>query len=66
VIKEGETFVIQAPELERIVAMRGVTEGELRAQLKHQLSRTGILRELEKAGIEPGDRVRCGTLEWEW
>lgn len=64
--KEGETFVIKAPELERIVAMRGVTEGELRAQLKRQLSRAGIIRELEKAGIKPGDRVRCGTLEWGW
>jgi len=66
VSKEGETFVIKAPELERIVAMRGVTEGELRAQLKRQLSRAGIIRELEKAGIKPGDRVRCGTLEWGW
>jgi len=64
--KEGETFVIQAPGLERIVAMRGVTKGELRAQLKHQLSRAGITKELEKAGIKPGDRVRCGTIEWEW
>ena len=66
VIKEGEIFVIQVPELERIVAMRGVTEDELRAQLKHQLSRAGLVRELEKAGIKPGNKVRCGTLEWEW
>jgi len=64
--KEGETFVIQASELERIVAMWGVTEGELRAQFKQQLSRAGLVRELEKAGIKPGDRVRCGTLEWDW
>ena len=64
--REGETFVIQVPELERIVAMRGVSEDELRAQLKHQLSRAGVVRELEKAGIKPGNKVRCGTLEWEW
>jgi len=64
--KEGKAFVIQGPELERIVAMRGVNEGELRAQLKRQLSRAGVVRELEKAGIKRGDRVRCGTLEWEW
>ena len=66
VSKEGETFVIQAPELERIVAMRGVTESELSAQLRRLLSRAGIARELEKAGIKAGDRVRCGTVEWEW
>lgn len=64
--KEGEAFVIQVPELERIVAMRGVDEGELRAQLKRRLARAGVVRELEKAGIKRGDRVRCGTLEWEW
>jgi len=64
--KEGEAFVIQAPELERIVAMRGVTESELSAQLRRLLSRAGIARELEKAGIKAGDRVRCGTVEWEW
>jgi len=66
VSKEGETFVIRAPELERIVAMRGVTESELSAQLRRLLSRAGIARELEKAGIKAGDRVRCGTVEWEW
>ncbi len=66
VSKEGETFVIQAPELDRIVAMRGVTESELSAQLRRLLSKAGIARELEKAGIKAGDRVRCGTVEWEW
>ncbi|HET6478187.1 MAG TPA: GTPase ObgE [Dehalococcoidales bacterium] len=64
--KEGETFVIQAPELERIVAMRGVTASELRALFRHLLARAGIVRELEKAGVKSGDRVRCGTVEWEW
>jgi GTP-binding protein len=66
VIREGETFVIQAPEMERIVAAKGADESELRAQLLHQLSRAGIVRELEKAGIKPGDRVRCGIVEWVW
>ena len=66
VIREGETFVIQASEMERIVAAKGADESELRAQLLHQLSRAGIVRELEKAGIKPGDRVRCGTVEWVW
>ena len=66
VVREGEIFIIQAPDLERIVAARGVNVNELRAQLLHQLTRAGIVRELEKAGIKPGDRVRCGTVEWDW
>jgi GTP-binding protein len=64
--KEGDTFVVVAPELERIVARRGVTSSELHQQLKRQLARLGVSRALEKAGVKPGDRVRCGNLEWEW
>jgi GTP-binding protein len=59
--KEGDTFVVVAPELERMVAKPGVPH-----QLKRQLSRLGVSRALEKAGVKPGDRVRCGNLEWEW
>ena len=66
VVREGEIFIVQAPDLERIVAAKGVNENELRAQLLHQLARAGIVRELEKAGIKLGDRVRCGTVEWDW
>lgn len=64
--QEDGVFIIQVPELERIMAMKGVTDDELRAQLKHLLSRAGVVRELEKAGIKAGDRVKCGTLEWQW
>ena len=66
VSKENGAFVVRVPELERIVAVKGVSDSELRAQLKRQLSRAGVVRELEKAGIKPGDRVKCGTLEWKW
>jgi len=55
-----------APGLERIVARTGVASPEVRRQLKKQLARMGVSQALEKAGIKAGDRVRCGTLEWEW
>jgi Obg family GTPase CgtA len=64
--KEGNTFVVTAPELERILATTDVTTSELRWHLKQRLKRLGVSRALEKAGIKPGDRVRCGNLEWEW
>ncbi len=64
--KEGDTFVVVAPELERIVARTGVTGAEVHQQIKRQLARLGVSRALEKAGVKPGDRVRCGNLEWEW
>ncbi len=61
--KEGDTFVVTAPELERIVARTEVTSPR---ELSGQLVRLGVARALERAGIKPGDRVRCGNLEWEW
>ncbi len=66
VYKEGDTFVVVARELERIVARADVTGPGVRWQLKRQLVRLGISRALERAGVKPGDRVRCGNLEWDW
>jgi GTP-binding protein len=64
--KEGDTFVVTSPELERLVARMSDTTSGVRWQLKWQLQRLGIARALTKAGVKPGDRVRCGNLEWEW
>lgn len=64
--REGDAFVISVPELERLVAGPGVSDSEVRWQLKRQLARMGINKTLEKAGIKPGDKIRCGDLEWEW
>ena len=64
--KEGDTFVVVAPEIERIVARTGLSSSEVRWQLKRQLTKLGVSKALEKAGVKPGDKVRCGNLEWEW
>jgi GTP-binding protein len=64
--REGDTFVVTAPELERIVAGMGEADSVVRGQLKRQLQRMGIARALAKAGVKVGDRVRCGDFEWEW
>ncbi len=64
--RDGDTFVVVAPGLERIMTRLGATSPDVRRQLKRQLARLGVSKSLEKAGIKPGDRVRCGDLEWEW
>ena len=64
--KDGDTFVVVAPGLERITAGMDVTSREAYQQLRKRLARLGVSKSLEKAGIKPGDRVRCGELEWEW
>jgi GTP-binding protein len=64
--KEGDTFVIVAPELERIVAKSGVSSPEVLGQIRRQFTRLGVSKALGKVGVKPGDKVRCGSLEWEW
>ena len=64
--KEGNTLVVEAPELERILAGTDVTSPGVQSQLRRQLTRLGVSRALEKAGVKLGDRVRCGNLEWDW
>ena len=64
--KEGDVFVVVAPELERIVARVDMASPEVRQQLRRQLGRLGVHQVLEKAGVKPGDKVRCGNFEWEW
>ncbi len=64
--KEGDMFVVVAPELERIVARTDTTSPGVHWQLKRQFARLGVSKALEKAGVKPGDRVRCGNFEWEW
>ncbi|MGD1118001.1 MAG: GTPase ObgE [Dehalococcoidales bacterium] len=66
VAREGDGFVIDAPGLDRIIAGRGVTTGELRWQLNFQLEKMGINKALQKAGVNRGDKIRCGDLTWEW
>ena len=66
VYKEGDTFVVAAPELERIVVGPDAGSADMRWELQKQFARLGINKALEKAGIKPGDKVRCGDVEWEW
>lgn len=64
VYREGDIFVVSAPELERIVSGTDIADTEARRQLLGQLTKPRVSRALVKAGARPGDRVRCGSFEW--
>ncbi len=64
--KEGDTFVVIAPDLEQIVARMDMTNPEVLRQFQKQLARRRVSQALENAGIQSGDKVRCGNFEWEW
>jgi len=63
--KEGDTFVLTAPGLDRIMIRGDADSAKVRSQLNRQLARLRLDRALKKAGAVPGDRIRCGELEWE-
>jgi len=64
--KDGDTYVINSPDLERIITGVDMTSDEVRRQLQRPMARYGVTRALEKAGVQPGEKVRCGDYEWEW
>jgi len=64
--KDGETFVITSPEVERILTRVDINDPEVMRQFRGQLERMGIGRALKSAGIKGGDKVRAGEYEWEW
>lgn len=66
VSRQGDEYVLSVPGLDRIIAGAGASPSELRWQLNTQLKRLGVNRVLEKAGVRPGDKIRCGEIEWEW
>ncbi len=39
---------------------------EARTQFYSHLKKMGLIAQLEEKGIEPGDTVKLGDLEWEW
>jgi len=64
--REGDTFVVTAPVLERIITRPDETGPHIPGELRQQLARLGVTKALERAGVKPGDKVRCGNFEWEW
>ena len=64
--REGDVFVIDVPDIERIIMRVDRDDPTVRWQIHGLLIRKGIGKELEKAGIKGGDKVRCGNAEWEW
>jgi GTPase len=66
ITKVDDVYVMCIPEVERYITGPGASAAELRLQINQHLSRLGVNRLLRKAGVKPGDKIRCGKTEWEW
>jgi GTP-binding protein len=66
VTKLGETFVVEGEGPVSLVEMMGLESEEARLEVRHRLTRMGVVSALRRAGARSGDRVRFGTVEIEW
>ncbi|MBN1367621.1 MAG: GTPase ObgE [Dehalococcoidales bacterium] len=64
--KEDDIFVIELPNLARMVSDTGENTYQLVHHVQAQLKRLGLNHAMAKAGAKPGDKVRCGSVEWDW
>jgi len=64
--KEGDYFIVDAPQMERLIPRGANYEQALIYQLQQEIIRLSGRRAMKRSGIKSGDMVKCCGLEWEW
>jgi GTP-binding protein len=59
-------FVVEGKGIERTVAMTNLSSDETVRRLHRKLDRLGVIRALKDLGIEDGDTVRIGAVEFDY
>ena len=63
---DGDVYVVESERLERLTGRADMRDYRVMLQLWREMTRLGLARRLEEAGIEPGDTIRIGNAELEW
>ncbi len=66
VSKEEGIYVVRGKRIERAVGMTDPENEEGMDRLQVTLSKMGVTKALEEAGVQPGDVVRFGKVELYW
>lgn len=64
--KEDEVYVVEGPKIEKMLGYTNLDSEKGFAFFQKFLKDTGILDELEAAGIEEGDTVRMYGLQFDY
>ena len=64
--RDGSKYVLEGGSVPRITVPRDVSAREQEQMLRERVRRTGWQRVLEQAGIQPGDTVQVGEVEFAW
>ncbi|MPZ22916.1 MAG: GTPase ObgE [Dehalococcoidia bacterium] len=59
-------FSVHGASVEALAGMMDVRHDETREEFMRQLQRMGVAAALEKAGVQPGDAVRIGSVQLAW
>lgn len=63
---DGGVFVVEGPKIEKMLGYTNLDSEKGFRFFQNFLKTSGILKELEKAGIEEGDTVRMYGLEFDY
>jgi len=64
--REGDAFRVHGRRIERIAVQTNFDVEESAERFQRDLDRLGIDGALRRAGVQPGDTVRIGRVEFEW
>jgi len=62
--RKKDSFVVSGKRIERIVAMTDLNNDEALRYLHRRLERIGVMSKLRDMGVEEGDTVKIGDLEF--
>lgn len=63
VSREGEGFVVVGERIEKFARRTDFTNDEAVQRLRHIMRKAGIMHELTRQGIEPGQTIRIGSSD---
>ena len=66
VVREGRGWVVEGREATRAVGLSDLTRADALAEAHRRLHRLGIDKALARAGAQPGDPVRIGSLVFDY
>jgi len=64
--RDGDAFRVRGRRIERVAVQTNFDVEESAERFQRDLDRLGIDGALRRAGIQPGDTVRIGRVEFEW
>jgi len=64
--RQGDVWLVQGARIEQLVARTMWQHYDAVERVQRQMEGMGLLEALRRAGVQPGDTVRIGTLELEW